>query len=95
MRAASFLGQWTRDHQPVFCMAFLIGCAIGIVADLVLVLALGLTSISEHVWDTTQLHPVIAVGGMLLSLSIAWLVRSDWRLVGFAMLLAGHLFTHS
>jgi hypothetical protein len=85
---------WTRDHQTLLGRIF-DGCvALGIAVDLVLVLALRVTSISQRIWIATEAHSTLMPAGALTTVFVCWLVRGSWRRVFFGGVLGGHLFTH-
>lgn len=85
---------WTAKNQVLLLWMFGIGSAIGIGADLVMVLILKMQSISLDCWDATTEHPTLIAAGVLAGVAIAYLTRSSKISVGWAMLLTGHLFTH-
>jgi hypothetical protein len=85
---------WVLRHQAQLQAAYLVLMAIGIIADLVLVLVLRVESISSRVWDATAAHPTLIAAGVLATVLVCWLVHSSWRMVFFAGLLGGHLFIH-
>lgn len=93
-RQAGHVHTWSGRHQRGLKIAFVVGLILGIGLDLLLVLQLGRTSISQTAWDLEELHPTLVVLVNLIFLVIGYLVRSDWRLVGMALWLAGHLGGH-
>ena len=84
---------WTRRHQTALQTVFAACVAVAVVADLVMVLGLGVDSITQRTWAACAAHPVIAVAGGLATVAVCWLVRGDWRAVMFAGMLGGHLFS--
>jgi hypothetical protein len=85
---------WVKNHQALLAGVF-VGCtALGVLADLYLVLWLHVATISWRTWVAEQEHPTIAAAGVLTTVAVGWLVRRYWGLVLFAGLLGGHLFCH-
>ena len=86
--------EWTKSHQFFLTSLFLVCLAIGILIDLILVLVLHVQSISLTTWIAEYQHPTLIAFGVIVTIFVAWLVRSNWRMVLMAGLLGGHLFIH-
>jgi hypothetical protein len=86
--------QPTTARQHWTGIAFIVLFALGIGTD-ILIVEMGYESISWRTWTAQELHPMLTVGGLILTYGVAWLVRRNWHLVGLAALLGGHLFCHA
>lgn len=86
--------RWTREHAFFLNALFWSLSAVGVALDLVMVLVLGVDSISWRTWEATAAHPTLIGAGVLATVGVCWLVRTFWPSVLFAGMLGGHLFTH-
>lgn len=84
----------SKKHHFGLEVTFVICLAIGIMIDLLMVQFLKMQSISEMTWEACAKHDMIVVLGMILTYTVAWLVRHNLYTVFLAVLLGGHLFTH-
>jgi hypothetical protein len=73
---------------------YVIGLVLGILLDVLIVVVLHRTSISETHWELEELHPTLIILVNLVWLIIGYLVRKDWRLAASAFWLCGHLGGH-
>jgi hypothetical protein len=80
-------------QRNVYGEAFVIIMAIAIIVDLLLV-GLGLSSISWRTWMATQHHPTLIAAGTLATVGICYLIRYSWKYVMFMGIMGGHLFVH-
>jgi hypothetical protein len=85
---------WSGRHQKGLKIAFAVGVSIGFALDLLIVLVFHRTSISATTWELEEQHETLIVLVNLIWLVIGYLVRSDWRFVGLALWLGGHLGGH-
>ena len=90
----SLLDSWTGRHQVLLGGLFIGLNGLGVLVDFVMVVFFGLTSISWQTWTEESLHPTLSVAGVLATISICWLVRTEWSLVFFGAFIGGHLFAH-